>query len=121
MWSVLNDLGPRLSRRDAGALAARRHDTTPQGITRSIDLTGEEDLKAFLGRDGRLGDEASVRETERIVRAVLDTFAEAAREGNVDELRGQLPEGFVPSPGEDLGNDAAGEVWQRSESKDNTE
>ena len=110
---MLDDVGLRLSRRDAGELASRRDVGEARGISRHTDLSEPGDLREFLGREGVRGDEGTARDSERTVRAVLDTMVEAIRSGDVDELKRQLPEGFLSTPPDTSRDETLGQARGR--------
>lgn len=110
---MLDDVGLRLSRRDAGELASRRDVGEARGISRHTVLSEPGDLREFLGRQGVHADEGTARDSERTVRAVLDTLVEAIRAGGVEELKRQLPEGFLPSVPDTSRDETVGEARGR--------
>lgn len=96
--TVLDNLGKRLKGGEAADLAAQ----LPEELQESLTLHGSaepvrDDVDDFLRRIAQqLGQDIDPETVGTYVRAVLSTLQATVSEGEINDLRSQLPAGFAP-------------------------
>ncbi|SDS77545.1 Uncharacterized conserved protein, DUF2267 family [Brevibacterium sandarakinum] len=96
--TVLDNLGKRLKGGEVADLAAQLPDELQETLTRHSSAEPvRDDADDFLRRTAdQLGHGVDPETAGKYVRAVLSTLRAAVSEGEIDDLRSQLPAGFAP-------------------------
>lgn len=94
---VLEDLGKRLKGGEASDLAAQLPEELKAPLTSQSETETLDDVDDFLRRvAGQLGEDLGTEDALPQVRAVFSTLADSVSEGEIKDLRSQLPTGFAP-------------------------
>lgn len=94
---VLEDLGKRLKGGEASNLAAQLPEELKAPLTANAGTDTLDDVDEFLRRvAGKLEPGLGTDEALPQVKAVFSTLSDSVSEGEIDDLRAQLPTGFAP-------------------------
>lgn len=94
---VLEDLGKRLKGGEASDLAAQLPEELKAPLTSQTETETLDDVDDFLRRvAGQLGEDLGTEDALPQVQAVFSTLADSVSEGEIKDLRSQLPTGFAP-------------------------
>lgn len=96
--TVLDNLGKRLGGGEVADLAAQLPDELQEPLARhGSEEPVQDDADDFLRRVAdQLGQGVDPETASTYVRAVLSTLPASVSEGEIDDLRSQLPAGFAP-------------------------
>lgn len=96
--ATLETLGERIQEGEATNIAAQLPDELGRFIEENADTTESFDFQTFVGRvaerDENLTGEADISAAALHARAVMAVFDEAVTEGQLDDLRAQLPDDY---------------------------
>ncbi|MGJ9406437.1 DUF2267 domain-containing protein [Nesterenkonia aurantiaca] len=94
---VLEDLGKRLKGGEASNLAAQLPQELKAPLTDNAGTETLDDVDEFLRRvAGKLEQGVGTEDALAQVKAVFSTLADSVSEGEIKDLRSQLPTGFAP-------------------------
>ncbi|TDS86877.1 DUF2267 domain-containing protein [Nesterenkonia aurantiaca] len=94
---VLEDLGKRLKGGEASNLAAQLPQELKAPLTDHAGTETLDDVDEFLRRvAGKLEQGVGTEDALAQVKAVFSTLADSVSEGEIKDLRSQLPTGFAP-------------------------
>lgn len=102
--ATLQTLGERIEEGQATNLAAQLPDELGRFLEEEADTTESFGFREFVSRvaerDGNLGGEGAIDDDDRSdaalhARAVVDVLDEAVTEGQIEDVRDQLPDGYA--------------------------